>query len=358
MNTMEERLSLITRNLKDIIGIDELRNILSIENKTPVIYWGTAPTGKIHIGYFVQMLKIVDYVNAGCKVIILIADLHSMLDNMKSTSELITYRVDYYIESIKAMLRLFLTTEQIDLIEFIKGSSFQLSKEYTMDMYKLCSMLTLTNAKKASAEVVKHGENPTLGGLMYSILQALDEEYIGCDIQTGGYDQRKIMAYSRTILPMIGYKKRIELMTNMISGLRTTKNENLENVCDSKMSSSNINSKIEILDSKNTIKKKINKAYCLEKDVNDNCLLELLRDLIFPILEYSSTTKTFDIKRKEEYGGDKSFSNFQNVFDDFENGNLHPMDLKNGISQYLDSLLNPIREYFSDKLDFVKNAYP
>ena len=49
------------------------------------LYWGTACTSKIHIGYFVLMMKIVDYINAGCDMTILIADLHAFLDNLKSS---------------------------------------------------------------------------------------------------------------------------------------------------------------------------------------------------------------------------------------------------------------------------------
>ena len=35
-------------------------------------------------------------------------------------------------------------------------------------------------------------KNPCMSNLMYPILQALDEEYLGVDIQFGGIDQRKI----------------------------------------------------------------------------------------------------------------------------------------------------------------------
>ena len=32
------------------------------------IYWGTSPTGRPHIGYFVPMSKIGDFLIAGCEV--------------------------------------------------------------------------------------------------------------------------------------------------------------------------------------------------------------------------------------------------------------------------------------------------
>lgn len=66
-NIMELNFDLITRNLQEII-ID--KNIaLKIMAKRPIkIYWGTAPTGRIHLGYFVPILKLIDFLNAGAEV--------------------------------------------------------------------------------------------------------------------------------------------------------------------------------------------------------------------------------------------------------------------------------------------------
>lgn len=49
--------------------------------------------------------------------------------------------------------------------------------------------MTEHDAKKAGAEVVKQVESPLLSGLLYPGLQALDEQYLGCDFQFGGADQ-------------------------------------------------------------------------------------------------------------------------------------------------------------------------
>jgi tyrosyl-tRNA synthetase len=47
-----------------------------------------------------------------------------------------------------------------------------------------------------------------MSSLLYPILQALDEEYLGVDIQFGGVDQRKIFTFAREHLPKLGYKRR------------------------------------------------------------------------------------------------------------------------------------------------------
>lgn len=64
--TPEEKYELITRNLQETLGGEEIKKIL--KERDLKIYWGTAPTGKIHVGYLVAMTKIADYLAAGCEV--------------------------------------------------------------------------------------------------------------------------------------------------------------------------------------------------------------------------------------------------------------------------------------------------
>lgn len=81
------------------------------------------------------------------------ADLHGLLDNLKSSYELLENRVLYYQYAIKAIL---LTLDvPIEQLSFVKGSEYQLSKEYTQDLLKLCAIVSHRDALKAGAEVVK-----------------------------------------------------------------------------------------------------------------------------------------------------------------------------------------------------------
>lgn len=59
-SSAEARLALITRGLEEVVGQDELVELLKTKEH-PVIYWGTATTGKPHMGYFVPIYKISDY---------------------------------------------------------------------------------------------------------------------------------------------------------------------------------------------------------------------------------------------------------------------------------------------------------
>lgn len=97
--TPEEKLTLITRNLQEVIGKERLLAILRERDLN--IYWGTATTGKPHLAYFVPMRKLADFLAAGCHVTVLFADLHAYLDNQKAPWTLLNHRVEYYRRSIR-----------------------------------------------------------------------------------------------------------------------------------------------------------------------------------------------------------------------------------------------------------------
>jgi tyrosyl-tRNA synthetase len=198
-----ERLDLVKRNLQEVIGEEELERLVK-SGKGLTIYWGTMPTGSISVAYFFPMLKIADFLKAGCKVKILNADLHAALDSVPW--EMLEKRFLYYKEAIELILKY--VGVKLDKLEFVKGSDVQLNDKYFNDLLRLGTMTTFHEAKKSASEAVKSakGEHVKLSGLMYPLMQALDEEYLKVDAQFAGLDQRKIMVYAREYLPKIGYK--------------------------------------------------------------------------------------------------------------------------------------------------------
>ncbi|KAJ3026920.1 UNVERIFIED_CONTAM: hypothetical protein HDU68_004844 [Siphonaria sp. JEL0065] len=342
--TPEEKFTLITRNLQEYLGGDEMKKIL--QERDLKVYWGTATTGKPHIGYFVPMTKLADFLKAGCHVTVLFADLHAFLDNMKAPWELLRLRTKYYEAAIKAMLQSI--GVPIDRLRFVVGTSFQLSEKYTLDVYKMLAMVTEHDAKKAGAEVVKQVESPFMSGLVYPLLQALDEEYLDVDMQFGGVDQRKIFTFAEKYLPHLGYKKRAHLMNVMLGGLSG-----------SKMSSSEPDSKIDLLDDEKSIRKKLAKAFCEEGNVDDNPILSFLKIVIFPLMSLKGEN-TFHVERPEKYGGNVDYVGFEAVLEAFKEKSLKPADLKSGAADALNSLLAPIRKVFEDPalIELTNQAYP
>jgi hypothetical protein len=57
---------LITRNLQEVFGEEKIVEILQKKQDLKIL-WLTA-TGKPHVGYFVPMMKIGDFLKAGCEV--------------------------------------------------------------------------------------------------------------------------------------------------------------------------------------------------------------------------------------------------------------------------------------------------
>ena len=333
--------ALLTRNIQEIIDEEKINSIL--EERPLSIYWGTAPTGVPHVGYFVPILKIGDFLKAGCRVKILFADIHAYLDNMKSTWEQLEARTQFYEFLIKEMLKL--VDVPLDKLEFIRGSSFQLEKNYSLDVYKISAITSLRNAQHAGADVVKQTNNPKVSGLLYPELQALDEEYLNVDVQFGGVDQRKIFMFAREFLPKIGYDKRSYLMNPLIPGLTES----------GKMSSSEPNSKIDFFDTQKQIKKKISKAYSVDGQVEGNGLLSLLKHILFIHLEHQE--RNFVIERPQEYGGTITFSSYEEVEQAFASGELSSIDLKQGISKELITFLQPLQEILEKNKDLYDKAY-
>ena len=254
--SVEQKLELIRRNLAEVLGDDELTKLMA-EKKKPVFYWGTAVTGKPHVGYFFPALKIADLLKSGFKGKILLADLHGALDN--TPWPVLEKRYNYYAKAIPAIIE----AMGVDIkdLEIVKGSEFQLKPEYMFDVLQMSSLVSVHDSHKAASECVKLGDNPRLAGLIYPLMQAMDEQYLGVDVQLGGTDQRKIMVLARENLPKLGYKSRIEIMNPLIPGL-----------IGKKMSASIEGSKIDLLDDEKKVKEKIKNAECIEGDPNNGVM--------------------------------------------------------------------------------------
>tara|TARA_Y100000310_G_scaffold316748_1_gene368872 strand:- start:2296 stop:3315 length:1020 start_codon:yes stop_codon:yes gene_type:complete len=337
---VEEKFKLVSRNTEEIVSEEKLKILLK-EKKQPVVYLGTAPTGKPHVGYFTWFLKMADFLNAGFKVKLLLADIHAALDN--TPWDVLEHRYKYYDEVIKLSFKSL--GVNIKNFEIIKGSDFQLKKEYVLDLLKMSSYTSINDAKRAGAEVVKFGNNPKLSGLIYPLMQALDEEYLGVDIQYGGTDQRKIFMLARERLPKLKYKSRIHVMTPLIPSLTQG----------GKMSASDLNSKIDLLDSEKEIKAKLNKAHCVEGKVKGNGVLAFAKAVLFTIK--GDKGEKFTIERPEKFGGNLEYKTYEALEKDYATKKLHPLDLKNGVAKEINKLLEPVRKGFKGKSD-LKKAYP
>ena len=322
---INERIKLIKRNTEEIVTEEELKDLLK-KKKKPVVYLGWSITGRTHIGYYIPVLKLADFLKAGFHVKLLLADMHGALDN--TPWDVLEKRYQYYAKTIPLMFKSI--GADIKNFEIVKGSDFQLSGKYFLDVLKMSSFVSMGDAKRAGSEVVKFGDNPKLSGLIYPVMQALDEEYLGVDIQYGGVDQRKIFMFARENHPKLKYKPRIEIMTPLISGL-----------VGKKMSASDAGSKIDLLDDEKIVQRKVKGADCVAGNP-DNGVMAFLKYVIM-VLKQDKCEK-FVVERNEKYGGDLEYENYKKIEKDFVEKKLHPLDLKNAVAKEIVKLLEPFEK--------------
>jgi len=351
--TAAEKLALIKHNLQEVLNEEIITDILNKNERPLKLYWGTATTGKPHCGYLVPMLKIAEFLAAGCEVTVLLADVHGFLDNLKAPIELIEHRAKYYNFCITETLRA--VGVDVSRLKFVLGSSYQTTgprgAQYFMDLLRLSTAVSGHDATKAGSEVVKQVDSPPLSSQIYPLMQALDEEYLGVDAQFGGVDQRKIFTLAVEALPRVGFTKRAHLMNPLIPGLQEG----------GKMSSSDPDSKIDLIDTPETIRKKMKKAFCPPKQVEGNGVLSFVEYVLLPAsaLRSPSGQPSFRVPRRDQ--DDLIYSDIAAMHADYLADILQPQTLKPATTEALLEILEPIQKAFEASEEWKateKKAYP
>jgi tyrosyl-tRNA synthetase len=168
--------------------------------------------------------------------------------------------------------------------------------------------------------------------ILYPCMQCADIFFLEADICQLGMDQRKVNVLAREYCDDIKRKnKPIILSHHMLPGLQQGQE---------KMSKSDPLSAIFMEDEEAEVNVKIKKAYCPPKVVKGNPCLEYIKYIILPWFD------EFTVERNEEYGGNKTYKSFEDIAADYESGELHPGDLKKGLMNALNKILQPVRDHF------------
>ncbi|PIN98315.1 MAG: tyrosine--tRNA ligase [Candidatus Diapherotrites archaeon CG10_big_fil_rev_8_21_14_0_10_31_34] len=315
-----QKIQLIEENTVELITQEEILELLK-EKKHPITYCGYEPSGEVHLGHMVTAIKLSQMEKTGFKVKILLADWHAFL-NKKGTEEEI-------IENVKLWKKVF-SKLGIKEPEFILGSSFQKNQDYIEDLFVLSLNTTINRGLRAMQEVARDIDNATVSQSIYPLMQINDIKHLKIDVAQSGVEQRKIHMLAREILGKINYKKSCFVHTPLIDSMQKP---------GTKMSSSDSTNLISVRDTETEIKKKINKAYCIEGDSN-NALMQIMKLIVFPKIKF------LEVKRPEKFGGNIQFNSFAELEKAFNEKKLHPMDLKNSLAKELDGILDPVRKVF------------
>ena len=356
---VEQKLRLIKRNTEEIMIEEDLKKLLRNGEKLKH-YIGFEISGKIHLGTgLICMSKVKDFMDAGVECSVFLADWHSWI-NDKLGGDLNVIRkiaVGYFKEGIKASLKCLGGDPKN--IKFILGSDLYHNNdkywETVIDISKNTSLARMTRSITIMGR--KEGTSVDFAKLLYPPMQVADIFIQGINLPHAGLDQKKAQVIARdvalklNVCPIFNKKKEkikpVAVHHNLILGLGKPivwpipRDKFKDLLSELKMSKSKPNTCIFIHDSKAEIKRKINKAFCPEKETDFNPMIDWSEKLIFPLM------KNMKINRPEKFGGDLKYDSLEQLKKDFKLGKLHPIDLKIGVADSLIKILKPAREHFS-----------
>jgi len=327
------RLELLTSNIEEIVTIEELKTIL--EKSRPKAYIGFEPSGSVHLGWKICTNKIKDFLDCGFDFTVLLADWHAYInDKLDGDIEKIKLCGKYMEDCFAAMG---INKEQVKFVyasEYIGDPKYW---ELVLRTSKATSVARVKRAMDIMGRGAEEGEKD-LSKLFYPAMQVSDIFYLDLDVAYGGTDQRHAHMLARDVSKKLGRKPPVAIHTPLLTGLQAG---GRMDPIEAKMSKSKPDSMISIHDDPASVKKKISKAFCPEKQIKGNPVLEMCKYVIFSELK----DKSFLIERPEKFGGNLEFMTYEELEKTFVDG-LHPLDLKNGTASYINKILAPIHEYF------------
>jgi tyrosyl-tRNA synthetase len=336
---IETKIDLIKRPpTEEIIQEDDLRELLSTNDK-PSHYIGFEISGLLHLGTLIICGdKINDLCEAGINCTVYLADWHSFInkklggnwDNIIKASKYYEKAFRFYCPKANILL----------------GSKFyEGNDEYWKDVMRFASQITYARTVRTLTIMGRsEKEELSMAQYFYPIMQAVDVKHIGKDIAHGGMDQRKIHVLCREVFPKLGWKKPIAIHHHLLPGLaeppKINTKDKMEMVVAVKMSKSKPWTAIYIHDSEEEIRKKLRKAWCPERQVEMNPVLEIAKYIVFRRKE------SLIIERESKYGGTIEINSYKELEEKYSKGEIHPLDLKEAIARELNLILEPIRKYF------------
>ncbi len=335
----DKKIELIKQVGEEIITEEDLRKLLD-EKKNPIAYDGFEPSGKIHIAQgILRSININKMTSAGCKFKLWVADWFALMNNkMGGDLEKIKITGEYFTEVWKA------SGMDMDNVEFLWASDVMDDKEYWKKVIEIGRKNTVKRITRCS-QIMGRSEDESLSGaqIFYPCMQAADIFHLEADIAQLGMDQRKVNMLAREVGDkLFGYKP-VAVHHHMLMGLGQPPESDLKGAdrgIAMKMSKSVPDSALFMTDSEDDIKRKMKKAYCPEKEINENPILEYAKYLVFEKFD------SFKIERDEKFGGDVEFKSYGELEEAYGKGELHPMDLKAGVGNYCNEMIKPIREHF------------
>jgi tyrosyl-tRNA synthetase len=332
---------------EEVITAGELRELFQTKER-PTHYIGFEISGPLHLGSLVVAgFKLRDFLKAGIRVQVFLADWHSYInDKLGGDWERIKRAAGYYRRAFETFA---------PGVEVILGSDlYEGNDEYWRNLIRFSKHVTLRRATRTLTIMGRTAkETIDIAQYIYPSMQAVDIKTIGADIAHAGMDQRKVHMLAREVYPKLGWTPPIAVHHHLLPGLDAPTKMGLDEdeVMDEKISSKMSKSKpwtaIFIHDSEEEVERKLIKAWCPERKVEGNPILEITRHIVFHEKE------ELEVERPAKYGGDITFCGFEELRKDYEAGKLHPLDLKRAVAKEVNRIIDPVRRLFRNDKGYI-----
>ena len=339
--TLEQRLELVNQVGEEITTHAELKSLLE-KNENIIAYDGFEPSGKIHLPQgIVRAINVNKMIDAGFTFKMLVADWHGWANHkMGGDLEKIQTVGKYFIEVWKAC------GMNLDKVEFVWGSDLVKRDGYWDLVMQMATKVNIPRVLRTT-QIMGRTENDTLTAsqIMYPLMQAADIYMLGARVAQLGMDQRKVNMLARELADDLNLYKPIVVSHHMMLGLlppegKVEGEEAVDRAIRMKMSKSKPDSAIFMQDSVEDVNRKIRQAWCPEGQIEENPILEYCKYVVF-----EKETKML-IERPEKFGGNVEYNSYAELEKDFGEKKLFPLDLKNALSKYINSYLEPVRKHF------------
>jgi tyrosyl-tRNA synthetase len=364
----------------------EIQTLVDQANKSgePIRHYiGYEISGILHFGNNTyQMLKIAKLQKAGVHCMVWLADYHTKINK----------KLDGKMETINKVAKTYFEPVMRKTLDNCGGDGQKLQVLYALDEYyrknqdglyfwdfefEVEEYLTVNRVLRSLSIAGKEaGGESDYKLTRYPGMQAADVFWHQTHLVQSGLDQRKIYVSSRDMADKIDLEYRLKLgdvdvkpitmFNRLLLGMLPpeTREAGSTDEAVSKMSKSRPDSAIYEHDSFEEISRKLKKAYCPMIEEGDSEQVKKQKIAANPMLNWSEfliypAGKTISVERPEKFGGNKDYDTFEELQDDYFAGNLHPLDLKNGVAKTLADWFAPIRQWVEANpagLELVKSV--
>jgi tyrosyl-tRNA synthetase len=211
----------LTRGVAEVIGGEKLRERL-IRGDELRVKLGIDPTSpNLHIGRSVVLLKLRDFQELGCKVVLIVGDFTGQIGD---TSDKESERPMLQADLIKENMRTY--TSQLGKIIDLTKAEIHSNSEWLEPLgfddigseaehFSVAEFIARENIKKRLDE----GRRVSLREMLYPLMQGYDSVAVHADVELGGTDQRFNLLAGRKLQEVHGQSAQSILMTDLVLGI-------------------------------------------------------------------------------------------------------------------------------------------